>query len=68
MGLTEAGTLFLEQAQAAVALVEAGFEAAQRLGAGPRGLLRINLPKVAEALMEPVLAGFSTAYPTSNWN
>ena len=63
VGLTEAGELFLEQARAGVALVEAGFEAAQRLGAGPRGLLRINLPQVAEPLMEPVLAGFAAAYP-----
>jgi DNA-binding transcriptional LysR family regulator len=63
VGLTEAGELFLEQARAGVALVEAGFDAARRLGTGPRGLLRINLPQVAEPLMEPVLAGFAAAYP-----
>lgn len=63
VGLTEAGELFLEQARAGVALVEAGFDAAQRLGAKPRGLLRINLPQVAGPSVEPVLAGFAAAYP-----
>jgi len=63
VNLTQAGELFLEQARAGVALVEAGFEAARRPGSSPQGLLRINLPVVAQASMEPMLYGFTTAYP-----
>ena len=63
VGLTEAGEVFLEQVRSGVAHVEAGFEAAQRLGGRPRGLLRINLPKVAETLLEPMLPKFTAAYP-----
>ena len=39
VGLTEAGQVFLEQASAGVAYVEAAYEAAQRLSDNPRGLL-----------------------------
>lgn len=63
VGLTEAGQLFLDQAQAGVAHVEAAFEAAQRLGVRPRGLLRLSVPYVAQTLIEPMLAGFTSAYP-----
>ncbi len=63
VGLTEAGALFLEHARAGVAQVAAGFDAAQTLGARPTGLLRLNIPAVAQPVLEPVLAGFATAYP-----
>jgi DNA-binding transcriptional LysR family regulator len=63
VGLTEAGEVFLEQVRSGVESVEAGFKAAQRLGGRPRGLLRINLPKVAETLLEPMLPQFTAAYP-----
>ena len=63
VNLTDAGKLFLEQARAGVALVEAGFEAARRLGSSPKGLLRINLPVIAQAMIEPLLYSFTTAYP-----
>src|SRR4051812_19237503 len=63
VGLTEAGALFLEHAKAGVAQVAAGLNAAQTLGARPTGLLRLNLPSVAQPLLEPVLAGFAAAYP-----
>jgi DNA-binding transcriptional LysR family regulator len=63
VGRTEAGALFLEHAKAGVAQVAAGFDAAQTFGARPTGLLRLNIPAVAQPLLEPVLAGFSDAYP-----
>lgn len=63
VGLTEAGELFLEQARAGVVHIEAAFEAAQRLGASPRGLLRLSVPYVAHTVLEPVLRGFAAAYP-----
>jgi DNA-binding transcriptional LysR family regulator len=63
VNLTEAGELFLEQARTSVALIEAGFEAARRLGSSPQGLLRINLPVIAQAMIEPMLYSFTTAYP-----
>lgn len=63
VGLTEAGKLFLEQARVGVAHVEAAFEAAQRLGAKPQGLLRLSVPYVAHTVLAPVLKGFAAAYP-----
>ncbi len=63
VGLTEAGALFLEHARTGVAHVAAGVDAAQSLGTRPTGLLRLNVPSVAQPLLERVLAGFSAAYP-----
>jgi DNA-binding transcriptional LysR family regulator len=63
VGLTEAGQVFLEQASAGVAYVEAAYEAAQRLSNNPRGLLRLSVPYVAQTLFEPMLKGFTDAYP-----
>ncbi|MGY5811752.1 LysR family transcriptional regulator [Rhizobium sp. LEGMi198b] len=63
VGLTEAGQLFLEQATAGIAYVEAAYEAAQRLSDNPRGLLRLSVPYVAQTLIEPKLKGFTDAYP-----
>ncbi|MBB2818829.1 UNVERIFIED_ORG: DNA-binding transcriptional LysR family regulator [Rhizobium esperanzae] len=63
VGLTEAGQVFLEQASAGVAYVEAAYEAAQRLSDNPRGLLRLSVPYVAQTLIEPMLKGFTDAYP-----
>lgn len=63
MGLTEAGELFLEQALASVADVEAAIEAAQRMGPDPAGLLRRSVPYIAQMLLEPILEGFAAAYP-----
>jgi DNA-binding transcriptional LysR family regulator len=63
VGMTEAGALFLEHARAGVAQVAAGFQVAQSFGARPTGLLRLNLPTVAQPLLEPILADFSAAYP-----
>jgi DNA-binding transcriptional LysR family regulator len=63
VGLTEAGALFLARARTGVAEIAAGVEAARRLGASPSGLLRLNIPAVGQALLEPVLPGFVEAYP-----
>ena len=64
VGLTQAGQLFLEQAQPGMETLQAAFEAARNLGERPAGLLRINLPRAVMAhLIEPALAGFTAAYP-----
>ncbi|MBE1506896.1 LysR family transcriptional regulator [Rhizobium viscosum] len=63
VGLTEAGALLLKHAQAGVAEIAAGCDAAQALGTRPAGLLRLNLPTVAQPVLEPVLPGFAAAYP-----
>lgn len=53
----------MEQATAGIAYVEAAYEAAQRLSDNPRGLLRLSVPYVAQTLIEPMLKGFTDAYP-----
>jgi DNA-binding transcriptional LysR family regulator len=64
VGLTQAGQLFLEQAQPGMETLQSAFEAARTLGDRPAGLLRINLPRaVISHLIEPALAGFTAAYP-----
>src|SRR3712207_4002417 len=59
VGLTEAGALFLEHARAGVTEIATGFDAAHTLGTTPSGLLRLNIPAIAQALLEPVLPGFA---------
>ncbi|RFB82400.1 LysR family transcriptional regulator [Rhizobium leguminosarum bv. trifolii] len=63
VGLTEAGALLLEHARAGVAQIAAGYDAAQAQGARPAGLLRLNLPTVAQSILEPLLPGFAAACP-----
>jgi len=63
VGLTQAGELFLEKARASIAQAEAAFDAAQRVSDRPSGLLRLSVPNVAKTLVEPIVAGFTTAYP-----
>jgi DNA-binding transcriptional LysR family regulator len=64
VGLTEAGQRFLERARPAFADLNEAFEAARSFGERPAGLLRLNVPRaVIPFLMEPVLEGFSAAYP-----
>lgn len=63
VNLTEAGAAFLERARTGVAEIAAGLEAAQTLGARPSGLLRLNIPAIAQVLLEPVVSGFCEAYP-----
>lgn len=64
VGLTEAGQRFLERARPAFADLNEAFEAARSFAERPAGLLRLNVPRaVIPFLMEPVLEGFSAAYP-----
>ncbi|MBB6305718.1 MULTISPECIES: LysR family transcriptional regulator [Rhizobium] len=63
VGLTEAGQVFLEQASAGVAYVEAAYEAAQRLSDNPRGLLRFEPRRVCRrpfGLSYAAIAGASS--------
>ncbi|HEY0112005.1 MAG TPA: LysR family transcriptional regulator [Allosphingosinicella sp.] len=64
VGLTEAGERFHEHARPAFEGLTAAFEAARSYGDRPAGLLRLNVPRAAiPFLIEPVIEGFSTAYP-----
>lgn len=64
VGLTEAGQRFLDHARPAFDGLTAAFEAARSFGERPAGLLRLNVPRAAiPFLLEPVLEGFSVAYP-----
>ncbi|HEX2762554.1 MAG TPA: LysR substrate-binding domain-containing protein [Allosphingosinicella sp.] len=64
VGLTEAGQRFLDHARPAFEGLTAAFEAARSFGERPAGLLRLNVPRAAiPFLIEPVLEGFSAAYP-----
>ncbi|MCI0995116.1 LysR family transcriptional regulator [Pseudomonas corrugata] len=63
VGLTEAGKVFLEQVETGMAHIGVAFDAAQRFGLHPRGLLRLSVPYVAQPLIEPMLPGFTAAYP-----
>lgn len=64
VGLTEAGQRFLDRARPAFDDLLEAFEAARSLGERPSGLLRLNVPRAAiPYLIEPVLQGFSAAYP-----
>jgi DNA-binding transcriptional LysR family regulator len=64
VGLTEAGERLLEHARPAVAMVNAGLDAAAGLGGAPRGRLRINAPRaVLGILVDRLLPDFHVHYP-----
>src|SRR5690349_17634843 len=64
VGLTEAGTRFLERVGPAVGHLLAAVDDLSELRDRPSGVLRLNVPRVACAtLMEPVLPAFIRAYP-----
>jgi DNA-binding transcriptional LysR family regulator len=63
VALTEAGRAFLEHAASGVQAVSAGLEAVQALSGRPSGRLRLNIPAVAQALLEPLMPEFCNAYP-----
>ncbi len=63
VALTEAGEAFLAHATSGVAAIVAGLEAVQALGGRPAGRLRLNIPSVAQGLMEPLIPAFCAAYP-----
>lgn len=61
---TEAGEMLLARLAPALAEVTAALEAVERLGEGPSGTLRLNVPVSAARLTLPaILPGFMNAYP-----
>jgi len=63
VGLTEAGRIFLQQAQPAIENLEASFEAVRIYSGRPSGLLRLNASRgVIPFLLEP-MREFSELYP-----
>lgn len=64
VGLTEAGSEFLQRIAPALAEIDEAVEQLHRHRATPSGTLRITLPRIASAhLLEPVLGEFSRAHP-----
>jgi DNA-binding transcriptional LysR family regulator len=64
VGLTEAGTRFLEHARPAFDEIVAAADAARGLAERPSGLLRLAVPRaVVPLLLQPLLASFAEAYP-----
>ncbi|MEM7709593.1 MAG: LysR family transcriptional regulator [Pseudomonadota bacterium] len=64
VGLTHAGEEFLARCRPAMAEVADAIEGARDYGGRPKGLLRLNAPRIAQgAVIEPVLPSFLAAYP-----
>jgi DNA-binding transcriptional LysR family regulator len=63
VALTEAGRALLEHAAASAQSVETGLEAVQALAGRPAGRLRLNIPAIAQGLLEPLIPDFCAAYP-----
>jgi DNA-binding transcriptional LysR family regulator len=63
VALTEAGRAFLEHAAPGVQAVSAGLEAVQALSGRPSGRLRLNIPSVAQGMLEPLIPEFCAVYP-----
>jgi DNA-binding transcriptional LysR family regulator len=64
VSLTEAGALFYDRCMALEAAVADAEEAVARLGAAPRGTLRVSAPHgLAQALLTPAVPDFLARYP-----
>ena len=64
LSLTDAGLAFAEEAEAAIARLEAAQEAVAELQREPRGRLRVTTAvPIGELLLAPVLAEFLQAFP-----
>jgi DNA-binding transcriptional LysR family regulator len=64
VGLTQAGTAFVERCRPAMAELGDALEGVRDFGRRPSGLLRLNAPRIAQAVIfEPVMASFLDAYP-----
>ena len=64
LSLTDAGLLFAEEAEAAIARLEAAQEAVTELQREPRGRLRVTTSvTIGELFLAPVLAAFLEAFP-----
>src|SRR5713226_8094611 len=63
LGLTQVGQQVFEHARAAVIEVEAAEEAALRMQAEPRGLVRLSCPLGLQGAIAASMAGFLAAHP-----
>ena len=64
VGLTQAGRELLERIGPALGEVAEALGSARASGARPSGLLRLNVPRIATALViEPIVGRFLSAYP-----
>lgn len=64
VALTEAGVRFLERVRPALSMLETAFDVLDEMRDQPSGLLRINLPRIAnEMLVLPHLGEFKQLYP-----
>jgi len=64
VGLTEAGSVFLEQLRPSLDGLEKAFETVQAFVGHPSGLLRLNMPRgVIPFLLDPILDEFAKAHP-----
>ncbi|TKT76210.1 LysR family transcriptional regulator [Aquamicrobium sp. LC103] len=64
VNLTEAGSLFLEQARPAIEALQASFASIEAYGGAPSGLLRLNASRgVLPFLLDPILQGFRQIHP-----
>ena len=65
LSLTDAGTAFVEEAEAAIARLEAAGTAVTELGQAPRGKLRVTTTvPIGEHFLAPVVAEFLAAHPS----
>src|ERR1700745_2347354 len=63
LGLTQVGQQVFEHARAAVIEAEAAEEAALRMQAEPRGLVRLSCPRGLQRRMTGAIGGFLAAHP-----
>ena len=63
LGLTQVGQQVFERAQAAVIEAEAAEEAALRMQAEPRGLVRLSRPLGLQSAITASIGGFLAAHP-----
>jgi DNA-binding transcriptional LysR family regulator len=64
LSLTDAGLAFVEEAEAAIARLEAAQEAVTELQREPRGRLRVTTAvTIGELFLAPILAEFLEAFP-----
>jgi DNA-binding transcriptional LysR family regulator len=63
VALSEFGRTFIAHAASGADAVSAGLEAVRAQAGRPAGRLRLNIPAVAQALLEPLIPAFCAAYP-----
>src|SRR5512143_317263 len=63
IGLTDAGRVYFEHAQRAIASLEEAAGAASDLGREPEGVVRMTAPADISAIVAPLLTEFGLAHP-----